>query len=320
MYYWSERKEVIAVFLLPVFLLIPGCGLLCGNGVCNSIPFIHETFFNCPEDCSFCDDLNRCTYTFFNYSTQECDYYNISDCCGNGVCEPGESCPVDCTDCDDNDVCTLDYYNIFIDECSHETVYGCCGNQLCEINENCEICPEDCGACFGLNELIPLLNSGLKRIYDYELQRISITYEKEYIAKDSNIVIYEFEPKRFVSKQQMVEFMMANQHNYFNDHRQLLEFKDYYSIEDQISIGNQDVVIRTTIHTNASGDSRKSSVITYIGYPCRNSLLLEIYSQNKVNTYYYGSDYDDDIIEIEKNKILDEQDKTLKTIHNICTV
>ncbi|MCF7861603.1 hypothetical protein K9M79_05135 [Candidatus Woesearchaeota archaeon] len=315
----SEKKGLLIIILILSVVALQGCDLLCGNDVCNSIPFIQETFFNCPQDCTMCDDLNRCTFTFINYTTQKCDYYNISDCCGNGICETDENCPVDCTDCDDNNNCTLDYYNLFISNCSYETVYGCCGNQLCELNENCASCSDDCGSCFELSDLIPKLNSELSRIYDYALERVTVSYEKEYLAPDSNIKIYEFEPVRFHSKQQMVEFMLNNPHNYFKDHRQLLEYRDFNETAQLAEIGpdNQNIVIRSTIHTNSTSDPRKSAFITYIGYPCKKNILIEVYLDEMVTTYYSGEDLKDPIEE-EKNRILNEQSDVLKAIDKIC--
>jgi hypothetical protein len=50
-------------------------------------------------DCPNCDDENNCTEDLFDYDKQRCVNGEIVPCCGNGVCEPGETyeeCAADC--------------------------------------------------------------------------------------------------------------------------------------------------------------------------------------------------------------------------------
>ncbi|MBD3263157.1 hypothetical protein GF374_02140 [Candidatus Woesearchaeota archaeon] len=39
-----------------------------------------------------CNDDNICTKDTFNELTKQCEYETIKNCCGNGMCEPGERC------------------------------------------------------------------------------------------------------------------------------------------------------------------------------------------------------------------------------------
>ncbi|MEM3399591.1 MAG: hypothetical protein QXP42_02050 [Candidatus Micrarchaeia archaeon] len=167
--------------------------------------------------CPVCDDGNPCTIDYCgsdtNYSCRhapangtypgcrtdencklavcisgECVVKNVTNCCGNGVCEEGEkfsSCPLDCTpqcpaSCDDANPCTTDYcseqtgylcMHQKIDgqqpgcsgklegepcrrrtcsegTCTIEEIKPCCGNGICESNEDCYSCNEDCKVCY----------------------------------------------------------------------------------------------------------------------------------------------------------------------------
>jgi hypothetical protein len=101
-----------------------------------------------------CDDGDACT-TADACDAGLCLGATVADCCGNGVCEAGESCACgDCAgeSCDDGDACTSGDV-CQGGACGGATVADCCGNGACEAGEGCgcsdcegESC-SDAGAC-----------------------------------------------------------------------------------------------------------------------------------------------------------------------------
>ncbi len=90
----------------------------------------------------------------------DCSYSQIEHCCGNEICEIGESYPecAECPDCDDEDKCTEDSFNYEQQKCMTEPIIPCCGNEECEPEETYKsciitrygefsICPDDCPNC-----------------------------------------------------------------------------------------------------------------------------------------------------------------------------
>lgn len=102
-----------------------------------------------------CDsDADCATKTCFTVECKDnkCVYSPVSDCCGNEICEIGESylkCEVDCPNCDDKNNCTVDEYDYHEQECIHIPLLDviCCGNGLCELGETYENCTRDCPNC-----------------------------------------------------------------------------------------------------------------------------------------------------------------------------
>ncbi len=72
----------------------------CGDGMCygGSVEDDAETSYSCPQDCPSCDDGDICTSDSYNYISASCHNYVRSPCCGDGLCESGESssCDADC--------------------------------------------------------------------------------------------------------------------------------------------------------------------------------------------------------------------------------
>ena len=153
----------------------------CGNGECET----GEDWETCPQDCELCDDGNPCTQDIYSYELGLCSHIKltgeqpgcsakvtcgsqtckagvcqieyISNCCGNKICEIGETyeiCPVDCPNCNDNNECTKDYYDYHEHKCVNTPLLDviCCGNTVCETEETYENCPRDCPNCDDDNE------------------------------------------------------------------------------------------------------------------------------------------------------------------------
>jgi len=113
------------------------------------IIFLSVTYFNCskitPEVCK----INKCDFSLsgFNLISDMKD-----DCCGNKICEVGESYPecTDCPNCDDENKCTTDSYDYNKHECVNKPILDvvCCGNTLCEEGyETNSNCLRDCPNC-----------------------------------------------------------------------------------------------------------------------------------------------------------------------------
>jgi len=165
----------------------------CGNGKCEA----GENWETCPQDCERCDDRNPCTENIYSYETGKCSYIKLtgaqsgcsakvtcgswacrtgacqieylSNCCGNKVCEVGETygtCSVDCPNCDDKNKCTVDSYDYHKHQCVNTPILDviCCGNGVCETGEVYENCPRDCPNCDDDNECT-------RDSYDYHQQK-----------------------------------------------------------------------------------------------------------------------------------------------------
>lgn len=81
----------------------------------------------------------------------KCSYSPVTDCCGNEICEAGETypeCTADCPNCDDNNDCTVDSYDYHEEKCVNEIIAPCCGNDICDKDaETYSNCPVDCPNC-----------------------------------------------------------------------------------------------------------------------------------------------------------------------------
>jgi hypothetical protein len=78
-------------------------------------------------------------------------------CCGNTVCETGETyinCARDCPNCDDVNKCTKDSYDYHKQSCLNEIIIPCCGNGICDKGvEARSTCSVDCPSCDDNNQL-----------------------------------------------------------------------------------------------------------------------------------------------------------------------
>ena len=118
-----------------LIILIIGVILVGGGG----FTIWYSQILRCPESC---DDGNPCTQDICSSETEKCSHLKlagaqpgcsarvtcgsytckvgvcqieyISNCCGNKICEVGETyatCPADCPNCDDDNKCTKDHYD-----------------------------------------------------------------------------------------------------------------------------------------------------------------------------------------------------------------
>lgn len=81
-----------------------------------------------------------------------CEVEYEKNCCGNEICEPGETyenCSDDCPNCDDVNECTKDSYDYHEQKCVNTIIPNviCCGNGVCEIGETYSNCAQDCPNC-----------------------------------------------------------------------------------------------------------------------------------------------------------------------------
>jgi len=121
------------------------------------------------KECKTNEDCTDKTCFTAKCKDYKCVYSAISGCCGNKICEVGETyedCVVDCPDCDDINDCTDDSFDYHKRECINKPILNvvCCGNGLCEIGETYESCTRDCPNCNDDNECT-------KDSYDYHGQK-----------------------------------------------------------------------------------------------------------------------------------------------------
>gem|GEM_PF-6744438 len=132
----------------------------CGDGYCDN----GENYISCLNDCPLnqkkncpasCDDGDSCTYDSCGQSSDyECKHTKTSPCCGNKICESGESCSTCSNDCgvckkDNGVTCSLN------SECAGGyCVHGYCRSTssycrdgYCDTGESCSSCEQDCGSC-----------------------------------------------------------------------------------------------------------------------------------------------------------------------------
>lgn len=124
-------KTKILIGLLILIVLLSGCG---------------EKECKTDGDC-----LARTCFTV-QCADNTCAYSPIADCCGNEICEVGETypdCAADCPNCDDINECTTDSYDYHTHECVNSIIPNqiCCGNTRCETGEDYLNCAQDCPNC-----------------------------------------------------------------------------------------------------------------------------------------------------------------------------
>ena len=134
----KPKKKIVYLVFLPVLIIV------------GYIISITITYWNCskatPETCA----INKCDFSLSGFKLASS---LKDDCCGNKICEVGETysvCAEDCPDCDDENKCTFDSYDHDKQECVNEPILDvvCCGNTLCEEGyETNSNCPKDCPNC-----------------------------------------------------------------------------------------------------------------------------------------------------------------------------
>ena len=157
-----------AIFLLILVILLAGCEkeiaevvpeveeidievekAFCGDGTCDG----SENKCNCVEDCGECEgDVEDKTCLEFKCVEEECKEVAKKPCCGNDICESGESDCEDCPSCNDYDICTKDWFNPTELKCHNEPITPCCGNGVCENGESCDNCIDDCDCGIDLSD------------------------------------------------------------------------------------------------------------------------------------------------------------------------
>lgn len=143
-----KKEFVVLILLLVSILLISGCA---------------EKECEIDADC-----LARTCFTV-QCMDNKCVYSPVTNCCGNEICEAGETypeCAADCPNCDDANECTKDSYDYHERKCVNIIIPNiiCCGNTICETGETYNNCAQDCPDCNDDNECT-------KDNYDYHEQK-----------------------------------------------------------------------------------------------------------------------------------------------------
>jgi len=110
----KTKKGIMFLIFLPVLAIV-------AYGI-----FIAIRYWNCTKTTPQTCETNTCSFslTGFNLTTEVKD-----DCCGNDVCEVGETnsdCSSDCSSCDDKSECTKDSYDYDGQQCTHEQLFAPC--------------------------------------------------------------------------------------------------------------------------------------------------------------------------------------------------
>jgi len=109
------------------------------------------------KECKTNEDCLTKTCFISQCMDNKCVYSSITNCCGNKICEVGETypeCAADCPNCDDNNDCTNDSYDYHEQKCVNAPIPNviCCGNGVCELRETYISCTKDCPDCDDENE------------------------------------------------------------------------------------------------------------------------------------------------------------------------
>jgi len=130
------NKKIILILGIMAVILISGC---------------------VQKQCEIASDCVSKTCFEVKCKDHNCVYSPISNCCGNKICEVGETyseCVADCPNCDDKNNCTVDEYDYHEEKCMNKltTDVVCCGNERCEKGEIYENCVKDCPNCDDKND------------------------------------------------------------------------------------------------------------------------------------------------------------------------
>jgi len=130
------KKGFVVLVLLLSVILISGCA---------------EKECKIDTDC-----LTKSCFTI-QCADNKCVYSPVTNCCGNEICEVGETypeCAADCPNCDDKNDCTIDEYDYHEQKCINTPILDriCCGNRVCETGETYSNCAKDCPNCDDKND------------------------------------------------------------------------------------------------------------------------------------------------------------------------
>jgi hypothetical protein len=108
------KKIALFLILIPVLILI-------AYGI-----FIAVTYWNCSKTTPKACEIGKCSFSLSGFTLVT----NMkADCCGNEICEVGETssdCTADCPSCDDDSECTKDSYDYGGKMCIHEQIFAPC--------------------------------------------------------------------------------------------------------------------------------------------------------------------------------------------------
>ncbi|MBN2457801.1 hypothetical protein JXB31_01575 [Candidatus Woesearchaeota archaeon] len=131
------------------------------EGAGNDIAAEQKEAPSCPGSC---DDNDPCTVDSCSEETGfMCLNEVIADCCGNDVCEIGETyedCSKDCPECEPTEIpCMESRFDYESGKCKLFEITPCCSNNRCEYGENIESCPDDCTTTLDMSRYPDILDN-----------------------------------------------------------------------------------------------------------------------------------------------------------------
>ncbi len=172
----SDGMKIISYLaLMIVILLVLGCDDAMTDRLSNASDSVSQAANRalgkektgsqsapaCPVSC---DDNDSCTADACSQETgYGCIHDQLTPCCGNFACEPGETystCPEDCPECIAGK-CQNASFDFETQECVVTNMTPCCGDGACEEGETYSACPDDCPECSTDRECF-------KSVYDYD--------------------------------------------------------------------------------------------------------------------------------------------------------
>lgn len=166
----------------------------------------------------------------------KCSYSPVPDCCGNKICEPGEtyeSCYQDCPNCDDKNDCTIDEFDFHEQKCVNTPSFSpCCGDGKCDEGRETDLnCSKDCPDCDDNDK-----NTG--EYFNYETQKCGyIRYAFFEDFEDSEIGLDLFEERWTIENDNGNKVLNGYGIDHANAYIKNKEFNDFV-FESKIKILN----------------------------------------------------------------------------------